>query len=454
MNNHKAAFAGMAVAIAVFSTGTASANPPEALPLNYLGGGQNIPEALPLPDQMPAWQQQRQQQVWQQQAIQRQQQQARQRQIEWQRQQQRNQQLARQRQQAENQRQVMAQSRANRQIPHYNSPPQFLNAPRQNPEYQQAPQLQLATFARPQPPAPVWNGNDGIFYQQDDASAWDRVFATFKLPDYSSHPRVRKFIQSYARSPGQMSILSARADTFLHMIIEEVNRRGIPSEIALLPFVESGFNPDVFSHAGAAGLWQFIPSTGKIYGLNRAKGQYDARMDPFAATGAALNYLQKLNREFNGDWLLALAAYNCGENRVHRAIKQARARGLKPTFWNLSLPQETMNYVPKLLAFKELIGNAASYGIRLPETPNAAKLTQVRVNRTLDLRAVASYAGLPANTLTELNPCFRTGVTTPQHSNRIILPLEHAPRLIEVMRAMVTGRNLALNMNRTGSFES
>ncbi|HPQ94934.1 MAG: transglycosylase SLT domain-containing protein [Thiothrix sp.] len=431
MNNHKAAFAGMAVAIAVLSTGPASANPPEALPLNYLGGGQNIPEALPLPGQMPAWQQQqqqRQQQVRQQQAIQHQ--------IEWQR------------------RQAMARSRASQQIPHYNSPPQFLHTPRQEPAYQQAPQLQLATFARPQPQAPAWRNDDGIVYQQDDASAWDRVFATFRLPDYSGHPRVRTFIQRYARNPGQMSILSARADTFLHMIIEEVNRRGIPSEIALLPFVESGFNPDVFSHAGAAGLWQFIPSTGKTYGLNRAKGQYDARMDPFAATGAALNYLQKLNREFNGDWLLALAAYNCGENRVHRAVRQARARGLNPTFWNLSLPQETMNYVPKLLAFRELIGNAARYGIRLPETPNAAKLTQVRVNRALDLRAVATYAGLPANTLTELNPCFRTGITTPQHSNRIILPLEYAPRLIEVMRAMVTGRNLALDMNSAGSFKS
>lgn len=159
-------------------------------------------------------------------------------------------------------------------------------------------------------------------------------------------------------------------------------------------------------------------------------------MDPFAATGAALNYLQKLNRQFNGDWLLAFAAYNCGETCVSRAVIQAQQAGLQPTFWNLALPQETMNYVPRLLAFKELIGRSSSYGIRLRATPNAARLAQLRINKPVDLRLAAMQAGLPANRLIELNPCFRTGVTTPEHSNRIILPREYADRLAQVIRVM------------------
>lgn len=268
-----------------------------------------------------------------------------------------------------------------------------------------------------------------------DFDTWSRVFRHFQLADYSGHPRVQQFIRSYAQNPQNLSILSDRASVFLHMIIEEVIRRGMPAEVALLPFVESGFDADVFSSAGAAGLWQFIPSTGRNYGLKQT-GTYDARMDPFAATGAALNYLQKLNRQFNGDWLLAFAAYNCGETCVSRAVIQAQQAGLQPTFWNLSLPQETMNYVPRLLAFKELIGRSGSYGIRLRATPNAARLAQLRINKPVDLRLAAMQAGLPANRLIELNPCFRTGVTTPEHSNRIILPREYADRLAQVIRVM------------------
>jgi membrane-bound lytic murein transglycosylase D len=268
-----------------------------------------------------------------------------------------------------------------------------------------------------------------------DFDTWTRVFRSFRLADHSGNPRVQQFIRSYAQNPQQLSILSERASVFLHMIIEEVTRRGMPAEVALLPFVESGFDADVFSSAGAAGLWQFIPSTGRNYGLKQT-GSYDARMDPFAATGAALNYLQKLNRQFNGDWLLAFAAYNCGETCVSRAMLKAQQQGLQPSFWNLSLPQETMNYVPRLLAFKELIGRAGAYGIRLPATPNAARLAQMRINKPVDLRLAAMQAGLPANRLLELNPCFRTGVTTPEHSNRIILPREYADRLAQVIRVM------------------
>lgn len=267
----------------------------------------------------------------------------------------------------------------------------------------------------------------------EDFDTWERVFRGFKINNqYSKNPRVQHFVNYYGRNPAQLELLSERASVFLHMIVHEVDRRGLPSELALLPFVESAFDPDVFSHAGAAGLWQFIPDTGRRYGLKQAKA-YDARMDPFAATGAALNYLEKLNNDFNGDWLLALAAYNCGENRVQREIDNNRAQGLPTSFWHLSLPKETREYVPRLLAFKELIGNAPRYGITLPNTPNQARLAQLRVDKPVDLRAVALQAGLEPNTLLSLNPCFRTGITMPEYSNRIVLPRQYAHQLMQVI---------------------
>ena len=270
----------------------------------------------------------------------------------------------------------------------------------------------------------------------EDFDTWERVFRGFQLNgSYNRYPQVQEFVRFYGQNPAQLTMLSERASIFLHMIVSELDRRGMPTELALLPFVESAFDPDIFSRAGAAGLWQFIPSTGRDYGLTQSR-LYDARMDPFAATGAALNYLQKLHAQFNGDWLLALAAYNCGEGRVEKEIAKNQAAGIPVSFWTLSLPRETREYVPRLLAFKELIRNASYYGIQLPETPNQARLAQLRIDKAVDLREVAMRAGLDANHLLELNPCFRTGVTTPQYSNRIILPREHAPMLAQIIEAV------------------
>ncbi|MFN3785666.1 MAG: transglycosylase SLT domain-containing protein [Thiothrix sp.] len=274
----------------------------------------------------------------------------------------------------------------------------------------------------------------------EDFDTWERLFQGFQIPPaYSQHPSVQQFVRYYGRNPQQLSLLSERASVFLHMIVHEVERRGMPSEIALLPFVESAFDPDVFSHAGAAGLWQFIPDTGRRYGLSQAR-DYDARMDPFAATGAALSYLQELHAQFNGDWLLALAAYNCGEKRVAREIERNRAQGLPTTFWHLALPRETREYVPRLLAFKELISNAPRYGIKLADTPNTAKLAQLRIDKPVDLRQAALAAGLATDALTSLNACFRQGITTPKYSNRIVLPRSHAEQLASIIEALPPAR--------------
>lgn len=266
---------------------------------------------------------------------------------------------------------------------------------------------------------------------------WPRIFQNFRINHaYNQHPRVQKFVKEYGKSPGQLKILTQRSAPFMHMIVHEVERRNIPSEIALLPFVESGFRLDVKSSAKAAGLWQFIPSTGHSYGLKQGH-QFDARMDPFAATGAALSYLQKLQREFDGDWLLALAAYNCGENRVHREIARNRAKGLPTTYWHLAgLPKETRNYVPRLLAFKELLSQAPRYGIQLHAIPNHPVLAQLQVDKAVDLTHVARMAGLEANTLRKLNPNFRNGITNPRYSRRINLPRNEADKVASIIMGM------------------
>lgn len=270
-----------------------------------------------------------------------------------------------------------------------------------------------------------------------DFDTWERVFKGFQLESHADNPRVQHFVTYYGKNPEQLTLLSGRASLFLHMIVHEVDRRKLPTELALLPFVESAFDPDIFSHAGAAGLWQFIPDTGRRYGLEQSK-TYDARMDPFAATGAALNYLEKLSGDFNGDWLLALAAYNCGEGRVQREIALNQSKGLPTDFWNLDLPKETREYVPRLLAFKELISHADRYGIALADTPNRARLAQVRINKAVDLRQAAVQAGLAEDHLVNLNPYFRTGVTTPEYSNRIILPREYAATLAKIIESLPT----------------
>jgi len=269
------------------------------------------------------------------------------------------------------------------------------------------------------------------------SDTWDRMFRGFRLGNHMGNPRVRTVANEYTRKSSINSIMTRRSSPYLHMIISEIERRGMPTEVALIPFIESGFNPKAYSHSGAAGLWQFIPSTGKAYGLPRGH-QFDARLDSFAATKAALNYFQKLNRQFHGDWLLAFAAYNAGEGTISRAVTKFKRQNPRQrvSFWRLDLPAETMRYVPKLLAFKDVLIHPSRYGYRLPNIPNSPQLVQVRVNKPVNLRMAASRAGLPQYALTDLNPYFLKGVTSPRQSNRIILPRKYAAQINDAIRMM------------------
>ena len=269
----------------------------------------------------------------------------------------------------------------------------------------------------------------------DHDDMWKRIYRGQKIKSYTNHPSVRRFIKSYARNPARINRITKRASKYLFMVVAELERRNMPTELALLPFVESAYVNTARSHASAAGMWQFIPSTGRLYGLKQKRG-YDGRMDSFEATRAALDYLQKLNKEFHGDWFLSLAAYNAGEGRVQRAINYNRRKGRPTNYWSLRLPKETRQYVPRLLAYKEIIRNPKRYGIHLPRASSRPTLTTIWVNKKVNLRKAAKKAGLRSNTLTALNPSYLRGITTPRYSKRIILPVQHAARLERVIKGI------------------
>ena len=271
--------------------------------------------------------------------------------------------------------------------------------------------------------------------QNNHGNVWNRLYNGFKVRNYNYQPLVKRYTKEFSRNPKRVQQLADRSSQYLYMVVNELNRRNMPTELALLPFVESAYRNQAYSHAGAAGMWQFIPATGRRFGLKQTRS-YDARLDPYQSTRAAFDYLQRLNREFKGDWLLSLAAYNAGEFRVHKEIAKNRARGKRTDYWSLNLPRETRQYVPRLLAFKEIFRNPRHFRVQLRGIPNTTALTQIQVNKPVDLKKAALVAGLPANTLSSINSSFLHGITTPRHSNRILLPRQYAGRLNQVIQKL------------------
>lgn len=235
---------------------------------------------------------------------------------------------------------------------------------------------------------------------------WQRIRSGFKIDDDTSkNPLVALHEAWYAARPEYVRRMIDRSRRYLFHIVQEVDRRAMPMEIALLPMVESAFNPTAESPSAASGIWQFIPSTGRLYGL-RQNTWYDGRRDFTAATEAALDYLGKLYLDF-GDWELALAAYNCGEGCVARAIEKNVQQGLPTNYASLPLPSETRNYVPKLLAIRNLISNPARYGIAIDTLPNQPYFKQVTVpSASMDIRSAARLAGMSSDEFIALNAAF------------------------------------------------
>src|SRR5579864_6709599 len=217
---------------------------------------------------------------------------------------------------------------------------------------------------------------------------FDRMRAGFKLEDGEDRHAVDQQLRWFANNPDYLQRAFGRADLYLYHIVTELEARGMPLELALLPVVESAFEPYAYSRARASGLWQFIPGTGSKYGLKQ-DWWYDGRRDIVESTRAALDYLQSLHDEFNGDWLLAIAAYNCGEALVERAVDMNRAAGRPIDFWDLWLPRETRAYVPKLLAMKRLVLDPETYGLAISPIPNQPYFVREPTVGQINLRIAA-----------------------------------------------------------------
>jgi membrane-bound lytic murein transglycosylase D len=222
-----------------------------------------------------------------------------------------------------------------------------------------------------------------------------------------------------------MQRVTERAKRYGWHIQQQLKQRNMPAEIALLPIVESAYDPFAYSHGRAAGLWQFVPATGKHFGLKQ-DWWYDGRRDILDSTAAALDFLQHLNRRFKGDWLLALAAYNSGEGTVAKAQRKNRRKGKPVGFWDLELPQETRDYVPKLIALKQLVEAPAAYGIALETVPNRPFFEVVDTGAQIDLAVAADLAGIELDTLYRLNPGFNQWATSPDGPHRLLIPVDQA----------------------------
>ena len=250
---------------------------------------------------------------------------------------------------------------------------------------------------------------------------WQRIRGGFAMPDLTG-PLVVQRQAWYTQRPEQIRIIVERSRRYLFHIVEELERRGMPTELALLPMVESAFNPMAVSPAQAAGLWQFIPATASRYGLPQDKS-YDARRDVIASTGAALDYLQWLHAMY-GDWELALAAYNWGEMAVGRAVALSRARGGDGSFASLTLPEETRNYVPRLQAVKSLVAEPQRFGIELAKLSNVPYFAVVRLEKPLSLAAAAGFASMPLDELVVLNPGWSAPHSAAMRDVALVLPVE------------------------------
>jgi membrane-bound lytic murein transglycosylase D len=253
---------------------------------------------------------------------------------------------------------------------------------------------------------------------------WDRIVRGYAIPDIQG-PLVDKWEQWYAARPDYVARMVERSRRYLYHIVTEVDQRGMPLEIALLPMVESAFNPNAMSATHASGIWQFMPGTAKHYGLKQ-NWWFDSRRDVVAATNSALDYLQQLHTEFN-DWQLALAAYNWGEGNVERAIARNRARGLPTDYSSLQMmADETRNYLPKLQAVKNIVADPAKFGIVLADVPDTPYFTIVRTTIQMDVKRAAELAELPLDEFLALNPQHNRPVIFGADEYGILLPIDKA----------------------------
>jgi len=288
---------------------------------------------------------------------------------------------------------------------------------------QSNPAISAAALGKPVLPSSL-SAAKGDDYKDPDL--WARIRSGYAIPDVDN-TLVAKHVQWYSSRPEYLARTSGRASLYLYHVVQELEKRGMPTELALLPVIESAFNPQALSTADASGLWQFVPGTGKDFNLKQNMFK-DERRGVLASTDAALTYLQRLYTMF-GDWQLALAAYNWGEGNVQKAIQKNRAAGKPTDFESLAelMPAETRNYVPKLQAVKNIIANPGQYGVTLPLIDNQPYFTTVDKTSDIDLAVAAQLAEMSIDEFKALNPQFKKPVITGE-STKILLPKENAEK--------------------------
>lgn len=303
-----------------------------------------------------------------------------------------------------------------------------------------APQPELVAIAPAQPAAPPQPEVTPVVAEAavpppaaikaPPTDLWQRVRNGYKMHDLDNS-QVHDWEDWYSSRPEYVARMLERSSRYLYYIVEEVERRNMPTEIALLPMIESAYNPQAYSRSHASGIWQFIPSTGKLYGL-RQNWWYDGRRDIIAATNAALDYLEKLHAQF-GSWDLALASYNWGEGAVARAIAKNQAKGLPTDYESLHMPAETRGYVPKLQAMKNIIADPARFGLQLVAIPNESYFSAISTKRPIDLKLAAKFAEMPLDEFKFLNPAHNKPVIKAGTTGNIVLPKDKVQTFLNNM---------------------
>lgn len=275
--------------------------------------------------------------------------------------------------------------------------------------------------------APVVAQKSGGQPETPPADLWERIRESLSWQEIENQ-KVDRAVDHYLRQPGYMPMVSERSSLYLYYIVEEVQKRGMPMEIALVPLVESTMDPFSVSPNAAAGLWQIMPATGEHLGLQQ-DWWFDGRRAVRDSTEVALDYLEDLNQRFDGDWLLTLAAYNAGAGRVARAQQRNRERGLSDDYWSLELPRETRRYVPKVLALTQIIAEPESYDLAIPPVPNEPAFEVASTGGQIELAVAADLAQVDIDTLRELNPGQLRWATAPDRPPELLVPLGTAATL-------------------------
>jgi len=268
------------------------------------------------------------------------------------------------------------------------------------------------------------NDRQKLSVQEPEVDLWQRIRNGYGIEDNVLNPETQKQLDWFASRPDYINKVADRAKPYLYYIVGELEKRNMPLELAFLPVIESSYQPLALSSSNASGLWQFIPGTGKLLGLDQ-NWWYDGRRDIIQSTDAALDYLQKLHSDF-GDWQLALAAYNSGEGTVGRAIKHNIAMGKPTDFWSLDLPAEATKYVPKFMAIAHLLNEPADYNLTLNSIEDTPFFTVVDTESQIDLSLAAKLAEISTDEIHQLNPGFNRSATSPQGPHRLVLPLDKA----------------------------